>query len=126
MTKKERRVVSRTSTFSGMHYPVEIRASHNQTISAILHNLSSHGALLELERRQSLPLRVNERISVKFRLPHDVVWLAGVVRHCSALRLGVFFPEGVGRMLSKTYHSPQKAIPLIRHHRAPKAVLQSL
>lgn len=126
MMKSERRKAPRVSTLSEMHLPAEIRASQNQSLHATLLNLSRHGALLELDRRQSSHLRVDERVSVKLRLPQDVVWVAGVVRHCSASRLGVFFPAGVGTVLRKAKLSPQKTIQRVKHHRAPQAVLQSL
>ena len=126
MMKNERRKAPRVSTLSGMHLPAEIRVSQNQSLQATLLNLSRHGALLELDRRQSSHLRVDERVSVKLRLPQDVVWLAGIVRHCYASRLGVFFPAGVGRVLSKANLSPRKTIQPVKHHRAPQAVLQSL
>lgn len=126
MTKKERRKTPRVSTLSGMHLPAEIRASQNESLSAKLLNLSRHGALLELDRRLSSHFRVDEPISVKLRLPHDVMWLAGIVRHCYASRLGVFFPSGIGALLNKSQHSIRKTIPPMERRRAPKEVLQSL
>ncbi len=126
MIHNERRKAPRVSTLFGMHLPAEIRASQNQSLPATLLNLSRHGALLELDRRQSSPLRVDERVSVKLRLPQDIVWLAGIVRHYSASRLGVYFPAGVGTVLRKSKLSPRKTIQPVKHHRAPQAVLQSL
>ena len=126
MMLHERRKATRVSILSGMHLPAEIRANQNQSIQATLLNLSRHGALLELDRRQSSHLRVDERVSVKLRLPQDVVWLAGIVRHCYASRLGVFFPAGIGTVLSKAKLSPRKTIQRVKHHRAPQAVLQLL
>ena len=126
MKNNERRKAPRVSILSGMHLPAEIRASQNQSFSATLLNLSRHGALLELDRRQSSHLRVDERVSVKLRFSQDVVWLAGIVRHCYASRLGVFFPAGVGTVLSKSNLSPRKTVQRVKHHRAPQAVLQLL
>jgi len=126
MKNTERRNATRVSTLSGNHLPVEIRANQNQSLQATLLNLSRYGALLELDRRQSSHLRVDERVSVKLRLPQDIVWVAGVVRHCSASRLGVFFPAGVGTVLSKAKLFPPKTIQQVKYHRAPQAVLQSL
>lgn len=126
MLKNERRKSPRVSSLSGMHFPAEIRASQNQSLSGTLLNLSPQGALFQLDRHQSSPLRVDERISVKLRLPKDVMWLAGIVRHHSGSRLGIFFPAGVGAMLNKSHLSPRNAIQPIRHHRAPRAVVQSL
>lgn len=126
MIKQDRRKATRVSSFSGRSLPAEIRGSQNQSLSGTLLNISSHGALLELDRRQSTLLRIDDRVSVKLRLPKDIVWLAGIVRHCSASRLGVFFPSGVASLSSKANLSSRKARPLVRHHRAPQAVLQSL
>ncbi len=126
MKNNERRKTPRVSILSGMHLPAEIRASQNQSLQATLLNLSRHGALLELDHRESSHLRVDERVSVKLRLPQDVVWLAGIVRHCYASRLGVFFPAGVGMVLSKVNLSLRNTIQPVKHHRAPQAVLQSL
>ncbi len=124
--KHERRKTPRVSTLAGMHLRAEVRANQNQSVSATLLNLSRHGALLELDGHQSSRIRVDERVSVKLHLPQDVVWLAGIVRHCYASRLGVFFPSGVGTVLNKSTLAFRKTIQPVKHHRAPQEIFQSL
>ena len=124
--KSERRKTSRVATLSGKHLSAEIRASHNQSIVAKCLNLSRHGALLELDRRGTVRFRVDEQVSVKLRLPQDVVWVAGIVRHCYGSRLGVFFPAGVGQALSNPNQTSRKSRQPATHRRAPQEVLQAL
>ncbi len=126
MSNIERRNTRRVAPRLGAPLPVEIRSSQNKSFSATLHNLSRHGALLEIVRPSSLHVRVDERVSVKLRLPHDVIWLAGIVRHCYASRLGVFFPAGVGSAMSTSHRVAPKVLKLVQHHRAPQDVLVSL
>lgn len=126
MMKSERRKTPRVSTLSDMHLPAEVRASQNQSFAAKCLNLSRHGALLELDRRQTTHFRIDERVSVKLRLAQDVVWLAGIVRHCYASRLGVFFPAGVGKVLSNANRSSRKISRPAEHRRAPQQILQAL
>lgn len=126
MTKTERRKTQRVAPSLGTPLPVEVRVSQNQSLSAKLLNLSRHGVLLELDRLQSTPVRVDERVSVKLRLPHDVIWMAGIVRHCYASRLGVFFPAGVGVAVPQSHRSFQKTSKLVERRRAPQKVVLSL
>lgn len=126
MVKTERRKIPRVAPVLGAPLSVEIRASQNKSLSAKLLNLSRHGALLEIDRPQSSPIRVDERVSVKLRLPHDVIWVAGIVRHCYASKLGVFFPAGVGTVLTKPNRSIQKTITPVRSRRASQEVVLSL
>jgi len=126
MTKTERRKTQRVAPSLGTPLPVEVRVSQNQSLSAKLLNLSRHGVLLELDRLQSIPVRVDERVSVKLRLPHDVIWMAGIVRHCYASRLGVFFPAGVGVAVPQSHRSFQKTSKLVERRQAPQKVVLSL
>ncbi|MDT7043459.1 PilZ domain-containing protein [Candidatus Nitronereus thalassa] len=124
--KSERRKTPRVETLSEKFPSAEVRASHNQSIVAKCLNLSRHGALLELDRRGTVRFRVDEQVSVKLRLPQDVVWVAGIVRHCYGSRLGVFFPAGVGKALNSPTHISRKASQLATHRRAPQEILQAL
>ncbi|MDA0738342.1 MAG: PilZ domain-containing protein [Nitrospirae bacterium] len=126
MVKTERRKIPRVAPVLGAPLSVEIRASQNKSLSAKLLNLSRHGALLEIDRPQSSPIRVDERVSVKLRLPHDVIWVAGIVRHCYASRLGVFFPAGVRAALPKSNRVFPKTIKPVERRRAPQEVVLSL
>ena len=126
MVKIERRNTPRVATLLGAPLPAEIRSSQNKSWSAKLLNLSRHGALLEIDHPQSSPVRVDERVSVKLRLPHDVIWVAGVVRHCYGSRLGVFFPAGIETSGAKSTRVVSKAFKSVQYHRAPQEVLVSL
>jgi len=126
MTKTERRKTPRVAPSLEAPLPVEIRSSQNKSFPAKLLNLSHHGALLELDRLHSPHVRVDERVSVKLRFPHDIVWVAGIVRHCNASRLGVFFPYGVRMASPKANRVFPKAVKPVEHHRAPQEVLVSL
>jgi PilZ domain len=126
MMNSERRKNPRVSTLTDRHLSAEVRASQNQSIVATCLNLSRHGALLELDRGGTVRFRVDERVSVKLRLPQDVVWVAGIVRHCYGSRLGVFFPAGVGKALSHPTQPLRKSRRPQVHHRAPQETLQAL
>lgn len=126
MLKTERRKTPRVAPLLEAPLPVEIRSSQNKSCSAKLLNLSRHGALLEIDHPQSSHVRVDERVSVKLRLPHDVIWVAGVVRHCYGSRLGVFFPAGVETSGVKPNRVVPKALKPVQHHRAPQEILVSL
>lgn len=126
MLNTERRKTARVSNLSDMPLPAEVRDSKNHSLSAKLLNLSRHGALLEFDRTQSSHLRVDDRVSVKLRLPHDVIWVAGIVRHCYASKLGVFFPAGVETTVTKSKRALSKTIKPIERRRAPQHILQSL
>ncbi|RMH33515.1 MAG: hypothetical protein D6690_12130 [Nitrospirae bacterium] len=68
-------------------------------------NLSWQGALVELAHGDRPQFRIHETVSVKLQLRHDVVWLAGVVRHRHGRRAGIeFSSRGTSRTISR--HDP--------------------
>ena len=103
-TRKERRRSPRVPAIRGINLAAEVRVGQDRSLSAKVVNLSRHGTLLEMSDRLSPRVRVDEKVSVKLRLNRDVVWLAGIVRHCYAARLGVHFPERTGGALTDTNH----------------------
>jgi len=126
MKHKERRHSPRLSLSSGIQPQAEVRTNQNCSLPAILINLSQQGALLELNHRPFPSFRTDDQISVKFRLPHDVVWVPGIVRHCSESRLGVFFPLGMGKFMNRSTVASSKNHHSMTHRRAPQSILQAL
>lgn len=54
-------------------------------------NVSRQGVLIELADCAPSQFRIHEVVSVKLQLRHDVVWLAGVIRHRYGRRAGIWF-----------------------------------
>ena len=85
--------------FRGGDLNADVRVGPHPPYNAKVINLSENGILLEFSKTDLPRLRVDEPITVKLWLPQDVVWLPGIVRHCYAKRVGVFFPKGLGNTI---------------------------
>ena len=96
----ERRATPRRATLNGYgHLAAEVRVGSYPPALARVVNISRNGTLLEFSKASLPRVRVDEHITVKLWIHDDVVWLPGVVRHCYAKRLGVFFPRGLGNAI---------------------------
>lgn len=97
---KDRRTNPRCSAFNeGGNLTAEVRVGSQPPIMARVVNISRTGTLLEFPKPEVPRVRVDEHITVKLWLQDDVVWLPGIVRHCYAKRIGVFFPRGIGKSI---------------------------
>ncbi len=97
---KDRRTSPRCFTLNGnVNLIAEVRlGSHPPFVGRVV-NISQKGTLLEFPKPNVPQVRVDEHITVKLWLHDDVVWLPGIVRHCYAKRIGVFFPRGMGQSI---------------------------
>jgi len=97
---KDRRVTPRNTALNGSgHLTAEVRVGSFPPTLARVVNISRNGTLLEFSKSNTPRVRVDEPITVKLWIQDDVVWLPGVVRHCYAKRMGVFFPRGLGKSI---------------------------
>jgi len=97
---KDRRTTPRCSALNGGgNLTAEVRVGSHPPYVARVVNISRKGTLLEFSRPDMPRVRVDEHITVKLWLQADVVWLPGIVRHCYAKRIGVFFPRGLGKSI---------------------------
>ena len=111
---KDRRTTPRCSTWTADgNLTAEIRVGSSPPTLARVVNISRNGTLLEFSKSNVPRVRVEEHITVKLWVHDDVIWLPGIVRHCYAKRIGVFFPPGIGKsipnarqILSKMLHGP--------------------
>jgi len=96
----DRRATPRNVPFKASgHFTAEVRVGSFPPALARVINLSRNGTLLEFSKANLPRVRVDEHITVKLWIQDDVVWLPGVVRHCYAKRMGVFFPRGLGKSI---------------------------
>ena len=111
---KDRRTTPRCAAGNADGYlTAEVRVGSHPPFLARVVNLSRNGTLLEFSKSNVPRVRVDDHITVKLCLQDDVVWLPGVVRHCYAKRVGVFFPPGNGQgipnsrqILNKMFRGP--------------------
>jgi len=119
---KDRRTAPRCSGLKeGGKLTAEIRLGSHPPYVARVVNISQKGTLLEFSKLNVPRVRVDEHITVKLWLSDDVVWLPGIVRHCYAKRIGVFFPQGMGMSIPNARQILNK---MLRRPASPKLVLQ--
>ena len=98
--RKDRRTTPRCPVLNeGGNLTAEVRVGSFPPALARVVNISRNGTLLEFSKATVPRVRVEEQITVKLWLHDDVVWLPGIVRHCFAKRIGVFFPPGIGKSI---------------------------
>lgn len=101
--RQERRRAVRARVVKGLDIKAVVRFSRDKVLPAKVVNLSENGTLLEISKENRFLARVEERVSVKFHLPDDIVWLPGVVKHCYGGRLGVHFSDLSGKSLPNRF-----------------------
>lgn len=111
--RQERRRAARVRVVKGLDLKAVVRFSRDKVLPAKVVNLSENGTLLEISKEYRFLARVEERVSVKFHLPDDIVWLPGVVKHCYGGRLGVHFPGVVddnapNRLVKRAMHQTRR------------------
>ena len=97
---KDRRTTPRCSPLhEGGKLTAEVRMGSHPPYVARVVNISREGTLLEFQKPNLPRVRVDEHITLKLWIHEDVIWLPGIVRHCYAKRIGVFFPRSMGKSI---------------------------